>query len=239
MAQTFNLSATARDKSGKGAARAARRAELVPAVIYGDKKAPLSINLELRELRRHLAATFYTHIYNLKVGNDVHKVIPREVQFHPVTETPIHVDFLRVSDATKITASVPLEALGADRSPGIKAGGILNIIYHELEVKCFANQIPEHITVDVSAMNVGQSIHLDEITLPAGVEVTLTDKHATIISIATPSALRSKDEAADAATAAAATVEVATIKQKAPDPAAAASTANTKGPAAKPAAKKK
>jgi len=236
MAQTFSLSATQRDKSGKGAARAARRAEQVPTVIYGDKKPPLSINLELRELRRHLAATFYTHIYTLKVGNDTHKVIPREVQFHPVTENPLHVDFLRVSDTTKITASVPLEVLGADKSPGIKAGGLLNIIYHELEVKCFANQIPEHITVDVSALNVGQSIHMDEITLPKGVDVTLADKHATIITIATPSALRAKDEADDAAAAAAAAgpIEVVATKQKAPE---AAPAGNAKGPAVKPAKK--
>jgi len=224
MAQTFNLSASLRDKSGKGAARAARRAELVPAVIYGDKKAPLSINLELRELRRHLATTFYTHIYDLKVGNDTHKVIPRDVQFHPVTETPLHVDFLRVSDTTKITAAVPVEALGADKSPGIKNGGLLNLIYHELEVKCFANQIPEHITVDVSALTVGQSIHLSEIKLPAGVEITLHDKNATIVTITAPSALRAKDEEADAAAAAAAATPIAVpaAKQKAPEAAPAA-----------------
>jgi len=227
MAQTFSMSASVRDKSGKGAARAARRAEQVPAVIYGDKKPPLSINLELRELRRHMATTFYTHIYNLKVGNDVHKVIPRDVQFHPVTDTPLHVDFLRVSDATKITASVPVEALGADKSPGVKNGGLLNLIYHELEVKCFANQIPEHITVDVSALNMGQSIHLDEIKLPAGVEVTLLDKHATIVSVTAPSALRGKDEEADAATAAAAATPAAvpSLKQKVPDATAAAAPA--------------
>jgi len=227
MAQTFSMSASVRDKSGKGAARAARRAEQVPAVIYGDKKPPLSINLELRELRRHMATTFYTHIYNLKVGNDVHKVIPRDVQFHPVTDTPLHVDFLRVSETTKITASVPVEALGADKSPGVKNGGLLNLIYHELEVKCFANQVPEHITVDVSALNMGQSIHLDEIKLPAGVEVMLTDKHATIVSVTAPSALRGKDEEADAATAAAAAspTAVPSLKQKAPDAAAAAAPA--------------
>jgi len=226
MAQTFSLSASVRDKSGKGAARAARRAEQVPAVIYGDKKPPLSINLELRELRRHMATTFFTHIYNLKIGNDVHKVIPRDVQFHPVTDTPLHVDFLRVSDATKITASVPVEALGADKAPGVKNGGLLNLIYHELEVKCFANQIPEHITVDVSALNMGQSIHLDEINLPAGVEVMLTDKHSTIVSVTAPSALRGKDEEADAAAAAAATpAAVPSLKQKAPEAAAVAAPA--------------
>jgi large subunit ribosomal protein L25 len=215
MAQTFAMSATARDKSGKGAARAARREALVPAVIYGDKKAPLSINLELRELRRHLAATFFTHLYDLKVGSEVHKVIPRDVQFHPVTDVPIHVDFLRVSNTTKITANVPVEAIGTEKSPGIKNGGILNIIYHELEVKCFANQIPEHITVDVSALNMGQSIHLDDIKFPAGVEVTLHDKHATIITIATPTALRGKEE--EDLTSAPVAVEVAAIKQKSPE----------------------
>jgi large subunit ribosomal protein L25 len=215
MAQTFAMSATTRDKSGKGAARAARRGELVPAVIYGDKKPPVSINLELRELRRHLAATFYTHLYDLKVGNETHKVIPRDVQFHPVTELPLHVDFLRVSDKTKITASVPVEAIGTEKSPGIKNGGLLNIIYHELEVKCFANQIPEHITVDVSALNIGQAIHLDDIKFPAGVEVTMHDKHATIVSIATPTAMRGKEE--EDLTAAPVAAEVVAIKQKSPE----------------------
>lgn len=233
MAMTFSMSTSVRDNSGKGAARAARRNEQVPAVIYGDKKPPLSINLELRELRRHLATTFYTHVYELKIGNDTHRVIPRDVQFHRVTENPLHVDFLRISDTTKITASVPVEAVGTEKSPGIKNGGLLNIIYHELDVKCFANQIPEHITVDVSALNMGQSIHLSDVQLPAGVEVMLQDKNATIVSIATPSAMRGKEEDLTAAPVA---TEVAAIKQKAPE---AAPAGNAKGPAQKPAAKKK
>jgi large subunit ribosomal protein L25 len=219
MAQTYQMSATARDKSGKGAARSARREEKVPAVIYGDKKSPLSINLELRELRRHLAATFFTHVYEIKVGNDKHKVIPRDVQFHPVTEMPLHVDFLRVSDKTKITVLVPVETVGAEKCPGVKAGGLLNLIYHELEVKCLADAIPEHITVDVSSLNIGQSIHLNEIKLPKGVEATLSDASATIISLSAPTVATKADEAADAA--AAAPAEVASIKQKAPEAAAA------------------
>lgn len=214
MAQTYTMTATKREKSGKGSARAARRADQVPAVIYGNKQDPLSINLEMRELRRHLAATFFTHIYELKVGNDKHKVIPREVQFHPVTDVPIHVDFLRVSDKTKITVSVPVEALGADKCPGVKAGGLLNIVYHELEVKCLADAIPEHISVDVSKLDIGQSVHLDEITLPKGVEATLSDARATIIAISAPTVATKADEEADAA--AAAPAEVESIKQKAP-----------------------
>ncbi len=223
MAQTFSMSASPRDKSGKGAARAARRAEQVPAVIYGDKKPPLSINLEMRELRRHLAATFYTHIYDLKVGNETHKVIPRDVQFHPVTDNPLHVDFLRVSNTTKITVLVPIETVGAEKSPGIKNGGLLNLVYHELEIKCFANQIPEHITIDVSGLQIGGVVHLDEIKMPTGVEATLVDKRATIISVTAPTTQAKADADADAAAAAAAApVEVAAIKQKAPDAAAAA-----------------
>lgn len=220
MAQTYTMSASLREKSGKGAARAARRADQVPAVIYGDKKEPLSINLEARELGRHLAATFYTHIYNLKVGNDTHKVIPREVQFHPVTDVPMHVDFLRVSDKTKITVEVPIEIIGADKAPGVKNGGLLNLVYHELEVKCLADAIPEHITIDVSKLEIGQSIHLNELTLPKGVEPTSQDAKASIVTIATPTVQTKADEAADAA--AASPMEVETTKQKAPDAAAAA-----------------
>ena len=220
MAQTYTMSASLREKSGKGVARAARRADKVPAVIYGDKKDPLSINLEMRELRRHLAATFYTHIYNLKVGNDTHKVIPREVQFHPVTDQPLHVDFLRVSDKTKITVEVPIELVGADKSPGVKNGGLLNLIYHELEVKCLADAIPEHITIDVSKLEIGQSIHLNELSLPKGVEATLHDDNATIVTVATPTVQTKADEAADAAAAAPAAPEV--TKQKAPEAAPAA-----------------
>jgi len=231
MAQTYQLSASAREKGGKGAARAARRADQVPAVIYGDKKSPLMISLELRELRRHMAATFYTHIYELSVGGEKHRVIPRDVQFHPVTETPLHVDFLRISDKTKITVSVPVEMAGAEKCPGVKNGGLLNLIYHELEVKCFANDIPEHITIDVSTLDLGQSVHLSEVTLPKGVEATLQDKSATIISIATPSALRSKEDAADAAAATAVSpADVPSLKQTAPE---AAPAADAKAPAKK------
>jgi len=232
MAQIFTLSAAVRDKGGKGATRAVRRAEQVPAVIYGDKKEPVMITLEARELRRHLAATFFTHVYELKVGNTAHKVIPRDVQFHPVTEAPLHVDFLRVSDTTKITAMVPLIAENVDKCPGVKNGGLLNLIYHELEVKCFANQIPESISLNVAELNLGQSIHLHEIKLPQGVEATLHDKNATIATIATPSALRSKEDEA-AATTAISPADVPATKQAAPAAGAAAPAA------AKPAAKKK
>lgn len=211
MAKTYHMSATARDKGGKGSARAARRNGQVPAVIYGNKQDPLSINLEMRELRRHLAATFFTHVYSIKVGNDAHKVIPREVQFHPVTDEPMHVDFLRVSDKTKISVSVPVEVLNVETSPGVKAGGLLNIVYHELEVKCLADAIPEHITVDVGKLGLGQSVHLNEIKLPKGVEATLSDDNATIVTIATPSALKGKEEEL---TGAPTPSDVPTTKQK-------------------------
>ena len=236
MAQTYSLSASLRDKNGKGAARAARKNAQVPAVIYGDQNAPVSIILDLVELRRHIATTFFTHVYDLKIGKDVHQVIPRDVQFHPVTELPIHVDFLRISDKTKITVLVPVEARGADKSPGVKNGGLMNLIYHELEVKCFANQIPEHIAIDVSELAIGQSIHLGQVKLPAGVEMTMQDKNATIVTIATPSALRGKEEEETAAPVA--TMEVEAIKQKAPD-AAAAAAPDAKGAKAAPAKEEK
>lgn len=236
MANTFTLSATVRTTGGKGAARAARRDAQVPAVIYGNRQEPLMINLDERELGRHMASTFFTHVYELKIGNDTHKVIPRDVQFHVVTEQPMHVDFLRVSDQTKITASVPVVAEGAEKCPGVKNGGLLNIIYHELEVKCFANQIPEHITVDVSTLTVGQSIHLSEIKLPTGVETMLQDKNATIVTIATPSALRSKEDEAAATATVVSPADVPAAKQKAPE---AAPEGNKGGPAPKAAPKKK
>ncbi len=233
MAQTYQMPATLRDRSGKGTARAARREAQVPAVIYGNKQSPVMINVTMQELRKHLATTFFTHIFDVQVGKDTHRVIPRDVQFHPVTDQPIHVDFLRISETTKITLTVPIETIGAEKSPGVKSGGLLNLIYHELEVRCLASQIPEHITIDVSKLDVGGSVHLDEITLPEGVEATLHDKHATIISIATPSALRSREDAdADAALAAAASAASTAAAAPAAVPGAA------KAPAAKPAAKK-
>ncbi len=238
MAQTYTMSAELRDKSGKGTARAARREDRVPAVIYGNKQPPVMITLAARELGQHMAATFFTHIFDIKVGNDTHRVIPRDVQFHPVKDRAQHVDFLRISDATKITLTVPVETVGADKSPGIKLGGLLNIIYHELEVRCLASQIPEHITIDVSNLNVGDAVHLNDIKMPDGVEPTMTDVHATVITIATPSALRSKgDVDADAATQAAAQAASAAA---APAGAAKPGAAAAKAPAAaaKPAAKK-
>lgn len=205
----YTLQAAIRDGAGKGAARAARRAGQTPAVIYGDNQAPVTITLESKELRRHLAATFFTHVYTLDVAGTSHQVLPRDVQFCPLTEQPMHVDFLRVSAKTKISVKVPLEFINSEKAPGIKEGGLLNIVQHDVELRVSHNNIPEHITIDLSGRVIGDSIHLEDIKLPEGAEI-IGGQNVTLATIAVPKATIDSD--ADAENAADAVAPAADAK---------------------------
>ncbi len=187
MADVVTLDASVRDRVGKGSARAARREGFVPAVIYGDKKDPLPIQIEKRALDKILAKPgFFSHLIDLKVGKETHRVLPRDLQQHPVSDFAWHVDFLRVSAASTITVDVPVEFTNEDASPGLKRGGVLNVVRHTVEMSCRANNIPEKLVVDLGGLDIGDSLHISAVTLPEGATPTIDDRDFTIATIASP-----------------------------------------------------
>lgn len=195
MSETRTLKAEKRERAGKGGARAARRAGLVPAVIYGDKKDPVPITLEERDMVREIYTPgFFTHLFDIKIGNRKEQVLARDVQLHPVKELPLHVDFLRVSAKSRVSVEVPVHFINEEECKGIKVGGVLNIVRHTVELDCSAANIPEYIEIDLSGYDVGDSIHISEVSLPDDVAPTITDRDFTIATIATPSALKGADE---------------------------------------------
>jgi len=204
MSDIINLVAQPRDRAGKGVARATRREGRVPAVIYGGKEPPVLVALELKDLaRRAHSAAFFNHLIELDVDGKKHRVLPRDVQFHPLNENPIHVDFLRVAKAATIEVAVPVEFINQEASPGLKRGGVLNIVRHEIDLVCPVEAIPDHITIDMTGFEVGDSVHISNVKLPANVTSSIADRDFTIATVVAPSGLKSDDAAADAAEAAA------------------------------------
>ncbi|ODN71500.1 50S ribosomal protein L25/general stress protein Ctc [Methylobrevis pamukkalensis] len=199
MAQNYELKATVRERVGKGAARALRREGLVPAVIYGDKKSPIAISIPSKEttLRLH-GGGFLTHVVTIDVDGEKIDVIPRDYQLDPVKDTLVHVDYLRVSASSKLTVDIPVHFLNQDTCPGIKRGGVLNIVRHEVEMEVSADAIPEYIEVDLAGAEVGDSIHISAVTLPKGARPVISDRDFTIATIAAPAALKSEEAGADA-----------------------------------------
>ncbi len=242
MAQVVTtLAAEMRDRAGKGAAHAIRRNNRIPAVIYGDKQAPLMIAMDLNLIARYVHHTgFFTHLFDVEVGGKKHRVLPRDAQFDPVSDKPLHVDFLRVSSNTKVRVEVPVAFLNPEKSPGIKRGGTLNVVHHAIEVLCSPDNIPERFEVSLEGLQINDAIHLSAIKMPEGVRSTTTEKDFTIASIAVPSAIRAEQEEAAAAAAAAATAATAPADGTAAAPAAGATATPAAGAApaagAKPAA---
>jgi len=194
MAQAAELKASARERVGKGAARELRREGLIPAVIYGDKKSPLAIAISYKDaMMRIHAGGFLSHIITVNVDGEKHKVIPRDYQLDPVRDFALHVDFLRIGKDTTLTIEVPVHFLNEEASPGLKRGGVLNIVRHTVEVTCPADSIPESFEFDLTGLDVGDSVHISAITMPDGVSPTITDRDFTVATIAAPSALRSEE----------------------------------------------
>jgi large subunit ribosomal protein L25 len=192
MSEVKTLPVRKRERAGKGAARAVRREGLVPGVIYGDKQDPLLIQMDPRPLMAEARqAGFYTHQYDLDLDGETHRVMAQDVQFHVVTDAPIHVDFLRVGKNTVVTAEVPVHFENHDKSPGIKKGGVLNVVRHEVEVIGKPDDLPEQIVVDLTGLDVNDSVHISAVSLPAGVKPTI-DRDFTIATIAAPSGMRSE-----------------------------------------------
>lgn len=201
MAKKTQLAATARAKAGKGAARAVRRSGNIPAVIYGDNKEPVLISLSTKELTKELSnKQFYTHLCDLAVDGQTHLVIPRDVQLHPVTDRPEHADFLRVSAKTVINVEVPVRVTNEEECKGLKAGGVLALIHHTIEVYCKATDIPEEFVVDLTKLEIGDSIHIEDLKLPKGTEPK-QEGNFTVLSIVPPTVQTAAEDAEDAATA--------------------------------------
>jgi large subunit ribosomal protein L25 len=193
MSDTLHLPAETRDRAGKGASRALRREGRVPAVIYGGKEEPLAIHVEEKLLRKQLGTGhFFNSVVDVEVGGKTVRALPKDVAFHPVTDRPLHVDFLRLSKDAKVHVNVPVVFANEEASPGLKRGGVLNIVRHELELVCASDKIPEDITIDVAGFDLGDSIHISHVKLPAGAESAISDRDFTIATIIAPSGLRSE-----------------------------------------------
>jgi len=226
MARIVQLKAVKRDRAGKGAARAVRREGLVPGVVYGDRKEPQLVSLGYVDMLQQVqTGRFLSTLVDLEVDGTTVRTIPRDVQFDPVRDFIIHADFLRLGAGARITVEVMVRFRNAETSPGIKRGGVLNVVRHEVELSCPADSIPEEIVVDLAGLDIGDSVHISHITLPEGATPTITDRDFTIATIAAPAGLKEElKDAEDAAEAAeggeeeeAAEGEVPATRQKAED----------------------
>jgi large subunit ribosomal protein L25 len=200
MSDALILPAEARERAGKGASRALRRDGRIPAVVYGGKQEPTTIHIAERALVKQMATGhFMNSIVEIELGGEKMRTLPKDVALHPVTDRPTHVDFLRLAKGAKIDVNVPVAFINEEASPGLKKGGVLNIVRHELELVCEADKLPSEITIDVTGKEVGDSIHISEVDLPEGSESAITDRDFTIATLVAPSALkRSETEGEDA-----------------------------------------
>lgn len=192
MSDQLVLSAETRDRGGKGASRELRRNGRVPAVVYGGKEEPLMIHVEEKLLMKQLmTGHFMNSVVMIEVDGKQVRTLPKDVAFHPVKDRPIHADFLRITKDAKVHVAVPVIFANEEASPGLKRGGVLNIVRHELELVCDAANIPDDIAIDVTGFDVGDSIHISHVKLPKGSESAITDRDFTIATIVAPSALKS------------------------------------------------
>ena len=192
------LAAAARERVGKGSAREARRQGQIPAVIYGDKKAPASITIEQKVLVRHLeAGGFFNTLFDIELDGKLNRVLPRDIQLHPVTDIPEHIDFLRVTSTTRISVEVPVEFLNEEESPGLKTGGVLNVVRYNVEVSCTSDLIPTSLILDLAGTEIGDSLHISAVNLPEGVTPTITDRDFTIATIAAPTVVKEEETVDD------------------------------------------
>lgn len=198
MSDIFELAAEKRERAGKGIARALRREGQVPAVIYGDSKDPEGIAVSRKELTKlfntgRLAST----LLDIDLDGKKHRVIARDVQLHPVRDDILHADFLRLGKGAKISVEVAVNFLNEETCPGLKQGGVLNVVRYTVELSCPADNIPASIDLDLAEAEMNDSLHISQITLPDGVEPVISDRDFTIATIAAPAALKSESAGAD------------------------------------------
>ena len=190
MADTTIINGNLRNSTGKGSARAARRAGRIPAIIFGDKKETISIDIGEREYKKIMNQSgIFSRLLDLSVDGKSNLVLTRDIQFHPVSENPLHVDFLRIGKGSNINVSVPVSFVNEELSPGLKTGGVLNTVRFELELMCPADSIPEKIEINLEGLVVGDSIKISSVNLPDGVSSTITDRDFTIATIAAPTVM--------------------------------------------------
>lgn len=198
MSDQLTISAEPRERAGKGASRALRREGRVPAVIYGDKKDAVTIHVEERELNKLLGTGhFMNSLVQVEVDGKKTRTLPKDVAFDPVTDRPLHVDFFRLAKGAKVQVNIPVVFINEEESPGLKRGGVMNVVRHELDLMCDADHIPDQIEIDVTGLEIGDSIHISHVTLPEGAESSITDRDFTIAGVAAPSALKSSDDEAE------------------------------------------
>ncbi len=202
MSDQLTLPAEARDRAGKGASRALRRDGRVPAVVYGEKKDALSIHVEEKLLTKMLhTGHFMNSVVMVDVGGKATRTLPKAVDFHPVSSRPIHVDFLRIGEHSKVHVNVPVRFDNEEASPGLKRGGVLNVVQHEIELVCDAAHIPSELHIALDGLEIGDSIHISQVKLPQGVVPANTDDDFTVATIVAPSAMKAEEEEAAAADA--------------------------------------
>ena len=194
MSEQLTLPAETRDRAGKGASRALRREGRVPAVVYGANQEPLGIHVEEKLLAKMLSTGhFMNTVVMIDAAGEQTRTLPKDVQFHPVTSRPTHVDFLRIGEHSKVTVAVPVRFTDEEESAGIKRGGVLNVVRHELELVCDASEIPDEIVISLAGLDVGDSLHISAVQLPQGTESAITDRDFTIATVVAPSALKSEE----------------------------------------------
>lgn len=194
MSDQLTLSAELRERAGKGASRALRNAGRVPAVIYGNNEDPAAIHIEEKMLLKALhTGHFMNSVVMIEVGGQQVRTLPKDVAFHPVTDRPLHADFLRIGEHSEVHVDVPVHFIDEDASPGMKRGAVLNIVRHELELVCDAAMIPDEITISLKGLEVGASIHISHVTLPAGARSAITDRDFTIATLVAPSGMKSAE----------------------------------------------
>ncbi|WP_455478139.1 50S ribosomal protein L25/general stress protein Ctc [Bartonella sp. B10] len=198
MSKSYTLKAEKRERVGKGSSRELRRHGLIPAVIYGDKQPPLAIAVSYKEIFYKIhAGGFRTTVATIEVGKQKILVLPKDYQLDPVRDFPMHVDFLRISAKSVVNVNIPVHFLNEDTAPGIKRGGVLNIVRHEIECNAPANAIPEAIEIDLSGYSIGDSIHISAVQLPEGVTPVIQDRDFTIATIAAPAGMNTGDNTSE------------------------------------------
>ena len=198
MANVVSLAVETRDRAGKGAARATRRAGRVPAVIYGNKQDPVLVSIDPLDLQRQIRGPgLFSSVYEIDAAGATHRVLVRDLQLDPVTDRPIHVDFMRFSKKTRLVIEVNVSFENEEECPGLRQGGVLNIVRHSIEFRCNPESIPESIPVDLTGLEVGDSVHISALTLPDDIELTITDRDFTIATIAAPTIVVDEDPDAE------------------------------------------
>lgn len=210
MSDIISIAADKRERIGKGGAREIRRASRVPAIIYGSDREPTPVSLDDRELLKQVrGGGFFSSVYEISVDGEKHRVLARDLQRHPVTGAPLHVDFMRFSATTRVQVDVAVVFENEEAAPGLKQGGVLNIVSHTVPLICNPSEIPQNLTVDLTGLEIGDVIHVTSLTIPASAELDIADPEATIATIAAPTVATAEEDEADAEAAEAAAADSA------------------------------